>query len=276
MTIAKNIPAFPNNRQTRDAIKNESLSKLLIHYTNWAVRYVARRPRDISIEVETLIDSRIQKFAPEINQFLEEVRKGEDLTPHLSLEPHTRGYTPNAAIKGIDTNKWADKDFMLIVMGYHHFHLGTKIESGGFTTRTDNLLFAHVSRDTFTVVGVFDHSVFDISRTPDGRMTAERERLWEAFESHATKDIPPGSIYVPAMIATSGHSLHLLRLSAEYAHIIYEIDSKIDDSNYIKDMYERAGITLPKKPKIEWHLNVLDLGLLDQNLNFFVLRQGPN
>ncbi len=48
---------------------------------------------------------------------------GGDLTPHLSLQPHTRGFTPAASAQGPNVNRWADKDMLLNVMGYHHLHL---------------------------------------------------------------------------------------------------------------------------------------------------------
>ncbi len=161
-------------------------------------------------------------------------------------------------------------------MGYHHFHLGLSTEPKGFVTRTNDLLFAKVSRDSFTVLAIFDHSVFDMNFST-GTMTMERERLWSLFEEHSSRGLPPGSVYAPAMITTSGHSLHLVRLADNYSYIIREIDPKLDDIAYIQEMYQSAGIACPKKPKLPWHLNCLDLGLLDSSSNtFFILKYGPN
>ena len=60
-------------------------------------------------------------------------------------------------------------------MGVHHFHLGLHQETSGLMTRTNEVLFAAVSRDTFNVLGLFDHSVFD--STVDDAIAPERERL---------------------------------------------------------------------------------------------------
>jgi hypothetical protein len=277
LKVAKEIPKFPNDKNTLNSLESESLATLLIHYTNWAVRYVSNRPRAVHIETTASSDARWPRLKAEIESFLEKVKKGEDLAPHLSLDPHTRGYTPASSAKGAQADRWADKDFLLIVMGYHHFHLGLATEAKGFITRSNDLLFAKVSRDDFTVIAILDHSVFDMSRTPTGDMTKERERLWSMFDAHSTKGLPPGSVYIPAMITTSGHSLHLVRLAQEYARIVREIDPKLDDISYVQEMYQRAGMPCPKKPKIAWHLNFLDLGLLDSSSNmFFVFRYGPN
>lgn len=277
LRIARELPKFPNDKNTVKALESESLATLLIHYTNWAIRYVSRRPRAVQIESTASSDSRWPTLKPEIESFLEKVKRGDDLTPHLSLDPHTRGYTATSSMKGGQVDRWADKDFLLIVMGYHHFHLSLNIEPKGFVTRTNDLLFAKVSRHHFIVMAIFDHSVFDISRTSNGDMTNERERLWAIFDAYSTRGLPPRSVYVPAMIATSGHSLHLVRLAQEYARIVREMDPKLDDRLYIQGMYQRAGVQCPKKPKVAWHLNVLDLGLLDLSSNmFFVFKYGPN
>jgi hypothetical protein len=277
LKIAKEIPKFPNDKNTLKSLERESLTTLLVHYTNWAIRYVSSRPRAVHVESTASSDSRWPTLRTEIESFLEKVKKGDDLTPHLSLDPHTRGYTPALSVKGGQIDRWADKDFLLIVMGYHHFHLGLTIETKGLVTRTNDLLFAKVSRHDFTVMAIFDHSVFDMSRTPNGDITKERERLWAIFDAYSTRGLPPGSVYIPAMITTSGHSLHLVRLAQEYVRIVREIDPKLDDMSYIQGIYQRAGVLCPKKPKVAWHLKALDLGLLDLSSNmFFVFKYGPN
>ena len=277
LEIAKEIPKFPNDKATLQALEESSLASLLIHYNNWAIRYVSARPRAISIESTASSDSRWAKFNNKISAFLDKVRNGEDLTPHLSLEPHTRGYTPASAQKGAKTDRWADKDFLLNVMGYHHFHLGSSILLNGFAARTDDLIFAKISRDHFTVVAIFDHSVFEKQSNPTESMTKERERLWTIFDEHSSRGIAPGTVYIPSMITTSGHSMHVVRLADEYARVVREIDPRLDDIEYVKKLYEPTGASCPKKLKLKWHLNFLDIGLLDTTSNtFFVFRYGPN
>jgi hypothetical protein len=269
--LARAIPRFPNNKATLQHLEGLPLRTVLVHYTNWAVRYVPPSVRTVEVESTASSEPRWSTLQPQIEAFLDKVRRGDDLTPHLSLDPHTRGFTPNASAAA----RWEDKDFMLNVMGYHHFHIGITIEPKGFVTRTNELVFAKVTRDKFIVVSIFDHSVFDMAQTASGNMTPERERLWCVFQEHSSRGLAPGAVYIPYMITTSGHALQLVHAAGDYARIVKAIDPQLDDDEFVRKMYEQAGISPPKKLRLKWLMNHLDLGLHDADVPmFFVLRSG--
>ena len=90
--LIKAIPRVPNDRASLLHMQQKPLSSLLVDYGNWRSRYVGQRPRTVSIEPAAQADTRWFAHAPTIEAFLDKVRRGGDLTPHLSLEPHTRGY----------------------------------------------------------------------------------------------------------------------------------------------------------------------------------------
>jgi hypothetical protein len=272
LALAKQIPKFPNTRETLKVLEAKPLGQLLIDYANWAIRYVAPRPRTVQVEPTASSDPRWHSLAGDIQRLLTKVEQGNDLTPHLSRQPHTRGFTPAASAPGPDVDRWADKDMLLNVMGYHHFHLDAAPHD---RMRSDNVIFAHVTRDRFTVVGIFNHAVFD-APDPVKPMTAERDRLWQIFETRATCGAPPNSVVILSMTATSGHSMYFTNLAKCYARVIKKIDPKLDDPIYVRGLYQQAGVPLPKNPKLRWELKVLDLGLLDRRTDFFVaLCKGP-
>jgi hypothetical protein len=91
------------------------------------------------------------------------VEAGEDLTKYLSLDPQTRGISPQGG--------WSDKDLILNIMGFHHFHLGPETRR----YRSDELALARVSREEFEVMDLFDHDVFEPG-------TSERSRLHTLHE----------------------------------------------------------------------------------------------
>lgn len=274
--LAKAIPKFPNDRTSLNALEMKSLGSLLIDYCNWAIRYVAPRPRKVVVESAASSDPRWALLQADISNFLGKVERGEMLTPHLSLEPHTRGYTPAASGVGPNVDRWADKDFLLNITGYHHFHPSRSIEPQGFATRGNALIFAHVTRETFTVVALFDHSVFEKADLGQP-LTTERERLWKIVDERATRFVQPNSVVVSSIIATSGHSLYFTYMSMHYARIITAIDPKLDDLAYTSSIVVGTDVTLPAKQKWQWHLNYLDLGLFEENSGVFgILRKGPN
>ena len=274
LSLVRAIPKFPNTKETKDELEAISLSQLFIHYFNWAYRYVSIRPREVEIQPTAFKDKRWGRLRGKIDTLLEKVRNGKDLTPHLSLQAHRRGYTPAAATTGPDTDRWADKDFFLSTMGYHHFHLGERIENGGFATRTDEVVFALVAREKFTVVAICDHSVFEFSRS---EMNAERERLWSIFDEHVNRGATPGTVVISSPIATSGHPVHLARMAQEYSWVVREMDPKLEDREFVNSLYVDAGLEAPKNPKFEWRLNFTDLGIYEKNhALFFVVRRGCN
>src|SRR3954470_21193916 len=205
----------------------------------WAA-FVAR-PRTVHVEDTASTDPRWITLAPEITILLDKVRRGDDLTPHLSLAAWTEGYTPAASGQGPNVDRWADKDFLLNVMGFHHFHLNSTLEKRGFTTRSNNVLFAAVSRDRFDVIGIFDHSVFDDDDPL--AMPAERERLWTLHHDWITRGLEPGSTVLLGDISTSGHKREVVGRAQSYARRIARTDPKLDDADFLKnELYGLAGI----------------------------------
>lgn len=268
------IPKFPNNRETKEKLEQESLTTLLVHYLNWMSRYISVKSRRIVIEPTVTSDTRWKTIKPKVESLLAKARSGENLCPHLSIQPNTKGYTPSALEKKPDVDRWADKDFLLNAMGFHHFHLGTRIEAAGHAERTDEVLFARVTREEFTAIGIFDHTVFE---STGKNMSAERKRLWEIFDEQIARGVPPGSVVMASPIATSGHPIHLVSTAQEYSWVIREVDPKLDDRAFVEELYQGVGSKKPNNPKLEWALNFSDLGVHETTANhLFVLCRGFN
>lgn len=275
LELAKKIPKFPNNNASLHTLEQKSLGDLLIDYGNWAFRYVAPRPRRILVEASATADRRWPTVEKDVFGFLEKVKRGDNLTPHLSLETYTRGFTPAASASGPDVDRWADKDMLLNVMGYHHFHPSMTIERGGFATRTKHVLFAQVTREEFALVAIFDHSVFESE--PGQLLNPERERLWQIFEERMMRGVPPGAVVVQPPIATSGHPVQLVYRAMRYTRVLTDVDPKVDNSSYIASVTDRMDFVLPEKPKWKWHFEYLDLGLMEKTSRcFLIYEKGPN
>ncbi len=276
-SLINQIPRTPNDRQSLLALESKSFPDLLVIYANWVARYITPRKRDVIIEKHVTRDPRWRSLSSSINHLLEKVKSGEDLTPHLSLKIHKKGFSPAATRSDQNVDRWEDKDFLLNIMGYHHFHLGNQIQGKDHVERTDDVLFAEVTRDKFRVIAIFNHSVFEKTATVTSELTEERKKLWNIFDERSLAGAPPGSVVIPSIIMTSGHSYKIVRLAQDYMRVIRDIDPKLDDHNFVRELFSEASIPIPKKYKLNWHFRFLDLGVYDDTTKtYFVFRYGVN
>ena len=268
LELIRLIPRVPNDRASLKHMMAKSLRDVVLDYLNWASRYVAPRPRTVMIELEAQTDPRWVRMQPDITALLDKVKRGEDLTPHLSIAPHTEGVNlaaqaPNASAD----DKWSDKDQVLNAMGFHHFHLKPFVKSAG-QAPTNELVFAQVTRDRFNVIALFDHDVFKAGNS-------ERQRLHSVHEQAMFAGVPPGSAVIMSQVALSAHGMPVVLYTHRCLSVIKQIDPKLDDASFVAKLYQDGGRTPPKKPKLAWHFRSLDLGLYDaKEAIFSILQKG--
>lgn len=273
--LIKELPFFPNDKDTLDDLEGQNINGVLIHYLHWKTRIVPPRQRKVKIAPEVTLDRRWKSLKPSINSLLEKVRSGEDIYPYHSRRAHKNGYTPAQRVRDGEVDSWEDKDQILNTKGFHHFHLNMNVQSTGLSERTDDVLFALVSRETFHAVGIFDHNVFE-SVDGYGNMTDERERMWKIYEKHVTQGMAPGSAYISNPITTSGHPIYLIQMASYYSRVIRETDLKLDDRLFINNLYDQGNLEHPNKYNFEWHIDHLDLAIFDKKTNvLFKVHKGP-
>ncbi len=271
LSLAREIPKFPNDRATKQLLEQMRLKDLLIVYMNWRLRFVRQAIRAVSIESTASTDPRWQSLSTEITVFLQRVKDGEDLTPYLSHKALTRGFTPASTAHGTSSNRWVDKDFLLYVMGLHHFHLLPMPQ------RTEDVLFVSVSRDAFEVIGIFNHDVFE--NDDPIAMKSERERLWKIYEARRSRGATPGSLIIGGFgglgITMASGPLIIVMAADTYLRKISEIDPQLDDFQFLQRMFAPGPV--PKKQKFQWKMECLDLGVVEKTTDrFFTFQEGPN
>lgn len=272
--LIKELPFFPNDKSTLIELQSKSLNGVLIAYLHWKTRIVPPRPRKIQISPEVTADPRWKSLKSGINSLLEKVSNGEDIYPYHSLRAHKEGYTPVKKIENENFDFWKDKDQLLNTKGFHHFHLNMEIQSTGLSKRTDDVLFALVSRDTFRAIGIFSHNVFE-SLDNSGNITNERKRIWKLHEKYVIHSMAFESAYISNPIMISGHPIYLIQMCNDYAEIIKENDPKLVDRLFINSLFEEANLPYPEKYKLEWKMDNLDLLLFDKRNNVeFSLHEG--
>ena len=190
--LIREIPRNPNDRASLAALKSKGNSELLRIYMCWKLRQVGIWPRRVTGQSALEADYRAAALKANIKGFIQTVEAGADLNPYLSTKAHRHGYVLAADPEVSDFRTWENKDFLLNVLGRHHFHLGLHKEASGLMARTDVVLFASVTRDALQILGLFDHSVFDWS--VDDAMAPERERLWAFHDKCRAEEVPPGAV----------------------------------------------------------------------------------
>jgi hypothetical protein len=263
------IPRFPNDRASKQVMEQKSITDVLISYFNWRIRFLGQRSRSASICTEAKSDPRWSVWEPQVTKLLAKVRSGEDLTPYLSLAPLTQGFTPASSIRSATLDdRWSDKDQILNVMGFHHFHLGDVVPSQNHADRTNELAFCHVTRTNFEIVAIFDHDVFNPG-------TAERTRLHALHEQRATANVPSGSAVLMSALTTAGTTIGGTMAAQQVVGLMKEIDPLLDDPTAVPQL-ESYGISVQRPDKLRWCMNHLDFGLYDKFGNcFLILQKGP-
>ncbi|MEZ8406016.1 hypothetical protein AB6C66_23055 [Vibrio splendidus] len=267
--MIKELPKTPNSKATIAELEAQSIASILFYFVNWVNRMIPCRRRTIRVVKESLLDVRWQKKRSHIDSFLSDVERGKDLSSYLSTKVNLRGYVPSALIGEGVYDKWEDKDFVLSTTGFHHFHLD-KYEPS--KPRSDEMIFARVTRNNFYVLGVFNHSVFSSANTDT--LEFERKRLLRLYDQFSRIEVDGEQLVETNLMTMSGHPLTIHQYVQAYIIILDQVDHKLDDREFFNNLYTKNNLPVPKKNKLKWVLVGLDLGVVDNNDNFFNFYQG--
>lgn len=265
------IPRFPNDYSSKKHMENMPLGEVLVNFVNWRARFIGIRPRKVLLMGDPTNDTRWLIFEKSIKALLDKAVSGADLSPYLSNKARNRGVraVPREGAATAE-EKWADKDFILTTKGLHHFHLTPQERSRRKDDRSNLMIFAQVSRDEFFVFGLFDHSVFT-------QQSLERKRLQGIHDSWRFRNIAPGAVYIDTMITTSAHSLDHVEYAKRCGRILREIDSQLEDAEFLQSIFAETGVPIPLHPEFEWRFHHLDLSVYEKSSDVnFNLSKGWN
>lgn len=127
-----------NQLEEMGVIKGIKLEDSCFQYLNLRKKTIQEFPRKILVAQEFQCPKHLLKGLELVS---EKIRKGQDITPHLSK-----------FIKNIDYH-----DLMLNDWGVHHLHLGTELDKKGFINRTGPVLFARFEKETAFFIQIMEH-----------------------------------------------------------------------------------------------------------------------
>lgn len=191
-------------------------------------------------------------------------------------------------------------DPMLNDWGVHHLHLGRQRDTSGFIERTGPLLFAHVTRDAFYMLGVYGHG----SWTDIGILEAILNNWPELLEQHEVAGLnisgPPitsdehkrlrtkngntvvklsnGKDYFPmgGGVASSGISINAVFFHDGWAAWLAKIQDWI--VSHIEELERRLPQGLSFRHPPEFQMSVDERGLLvvEQGADYAFQFPGPS
>lgn len=107
-------------------------------YFNMLKRLVPETPRDVRVATGLAVPHEVLAG---FNELVRKIKGGEDLRAHLS--------------KKITDIKY--DDLLLNDWGFHHLHLGTRLDAKGFVDRTGPVLFARFEIETAFLIAIGQH-----------------------------------------------------------------------------------------------------------------------
>jgi hypothetical protein len=276
-TLLSRIPCTP---EARGELEVEDLRGLIVHYLNYASRFVPPRPRKV-IYADGFWTSQAQKLIVEVLAIEREIEAGGELTARLSSKLKAEGYIARKTAPVARPSKWGGKDFALNAFGVHHLHVGARNEKGDVKP-ANPLLYVLFFRDCAVFLMVGDHKSFD-----DGSL-AETVGRWQAQSGFEIKGIVTEGVdesdfveqtqiarrglgsfakvgrklVLGSSVSTSGHSTAVSVFSGRMLRALHEIEPQLDDRSYVEKVFHQVADRLPEKADLVWTFDVCDLMLL--------------
>lgn len=262
-TMIKELPKVPNTPEAIIELERMPTRAIISKYITWKIRTIPIRKRTIAFYPMGIDLNIYLKMHPDIKVFLDKVIKGNDLNPYLSERVRTHGVILSGA-----SSKNAGKDIDTLVLreGLYHFHFAPKNNKNP-KGRSNYLIFADVSKDTFTIVAIAPHSVFDHN-------SEEAHRFFDIRRRYLERDIPNGQSYMLNPVMTTGHTLEILSYAMHCENTINALDPMLNETDFISQLYadgvlQYPSLEQPKKPDLIWFFYDLNLGILEKKKGHF-------
>ncbi|EKN5078092.1 hypothetical protein ACLIXB_003714 [Yersinia enterocolitica] len=261
--MIKELPKVPNTPMAIAELEKMPTRVIISNYITWKIRTVPVRKRTIKVFPMGIdFNIFINKY-PDIKGFLNKVINGDDLNQYLSEQVRTHGVVlPGASLK----SKGKDIDSFVLREGLYHFHFAPRNNKNP-KGRSNYLIFADVSKDTFTIVAIAPHSVFYHG-------SEDALKFFHIRRMYLERDIPPNQPYMLNPVTCTGHTLEIFGYAIHCEDTINSIDPQINDSHFISQLYKDGKLQIPsleqpKKTKLMWYFHDLNLGILEKNKGHF-------
>ncbi len=267
--LAAEIPCEPDDAATRGALRAMRSDRLLALYLNHFGRFVPARPRAVSYAGAFWTAGALRHGA-DVAALGGKIRRGEDLTPHLSPNLRRYGFAVG------DRRRWEPvRDLALNAFDMHHLHL---TPGGG-----DALAFVEFRRAEARFVHLGDHRSFDngslgeavahhrveIGMTinglsVDGAAPSARRQMQLARRSTSSFGAARGRVTRGSEIMCNGDALRTRMLADCMLDMVEQVDPTLDDREEVDRRLPEARPYFGEEVDLDWIMNDTDLVLFDK------------
>jgi hypothetical protein len=284
--IIAGLPCQPSvEKAGRKELSTLTLSHLLVQYLNWAHRFVPMRRRFVQFVPGFWDSSVAQSCGGNILDLAGRVERGEELTRFLSALVHERGYVPSNTRKSLPAHerRWRDKDFALNALGVHHLHVSHPPSAAGPVQKGKEIIFVDFAPDyaRFVLAGTHDDFRSERLATAVARMRALMGFTSKGFSlrepTTPLSELMPlathglsfstqvdGQVVPLSLISSDGTSTFLMHQLRQIERVLLHVEPKVDDSDWVRSLYEHLRQPMPSSPSFEWVLDCTALHLREQ------------
>ncbi|WP_234686386.1 hypothetical protein [Comamonas aquatica] len=177
------IPYVPRNAESKSFLLNKDISDLLHIHHFWRQRFIQASPRKFFAPSNVRNDPLYVQLKKRIEPLKRKIEAGEDVSAYLSSRAHERAIDISDYKKSCSFS--ASRDQLLVCEGFFHLHLAPRPE------RTDEILVAQVTPETFEVVGIFTHELFD-----ESGLNPSYSKYDKAIDAYLARRLPSGGAFL--------------------------------------------------------------------------------
>ena len=151
--LISELPYAPNNKESDNYLLSLDIGDIVHIYDFWQQKLIHSQPRKTVVSGKVRNSHFYINNKEKIKALLSRINNGLDVNGYLSHKAHNAVFEVEKFKQNRSFNSFRDQ--ILICEGFHHLHLEE------FPKRTNEVLIAHVTSNTFEVVQVANHDLFE-------------------------------------------------------------------------------------------------------------------
>lgn len=248
------LPYAPDCKESKEYLLSLDICEIVHIYDFWQQRLIHPQPRKVVVSSKIRNSPLYLRNRERIKIILDRVSNGLDIKKYLSHKAHNATFEVEKFKKDRSFNSFRDQ--LLICEGFHHLHLEE------LPNRTDEVLIAHVTSNTFEIVQIASHDLFE----------RDAETL-AGYEKHINEFLlsknPNGVFYVGGagggMQNLAGSSIES---SFNQIHVTKALKN-VEITNggiekYVKHLYRKIHNRTPQYVNPEWRMRGREIYIYDK------------